>query len=142
MGRHFGGGDGTRLRELSYEVSGDGRPKQFCEFFGGKTLLAHTRDRLRPLFLHKNTFFVLNKAHRIYYRRELSDVRLGQKLVQPSNRGTAPAIALAVLEIMRRDPGGTIALFPSDHHFASPRFSARLSIGHCGSREFVKTGSC
>jgi len=111
------GGDGTRLRELSYEVSGDRRPKQFCEFFGGKTLLAHTRDRLRPLFLHKNTFFVLNKAHRIYYRRELSDVRLGQKLVQPSNRGTAPAIALAVLEIMRRDPGGTIALFPSDHHF-------------------------
>ena len=75
------GGDGTRLRELSYEVSGDRRPKQFCEFFGGKTLLAHTRDRLRPLFLHKNTFFVLNKAHRIYYRRELSDVRLGQKLV-------------------------------------------------------------
>ena len=111
------GGDGTRLRELSYEVSGDRRPKQFCEFFGGKTLLAHTRDRLRPLFLHKNTFFVLNKAHRIYYRRKLSDVRLGQKLVQPSNRGTAPAIALAVLEIMRRDPGGTIALFPSDHHF-------------------------
>src|SRR3989442_448766 len=109
------GGDGTRLRELSYEVSGDRRPKQFCEFFGGMNLFAPTPDRL--LFLHKNTLFVLNKAHRIYYRRELSDVRLGQKLVQPSNRGTAPAIALAVLEIMRRDPGGTIALFPSDHHF-------------------------
>jgi mannose-1-phosphate guanylyltransferase len=40
------GGDGMRLRELSYKVSGDRRPKQFCEFFGGKSLLAHTRDRL------------------------------------------------------------------------------------------------
>src|SRR5258707_13238406 len=108
------GGDGTRLRELSYRVSGDRRPKQFCEFFGGKTLLGHTRDRLRPLFLHKKTFFVLNKAHRIYYRREVSDVRLGQKLVQPSNRGPAPAVALAGLDIFRRDSPGQIALFPSD----------------------------
>jgi mannose-1-phosphate guanylyltransferase len=109
------GGDG--LRELSYEVSGDRRPKQFCEFFGGKSLLAHTRDRLHPLFLDKNTLFVLNDAHRMHYSSELSDVSLSQKLVQPSNRGTAPAIALAVLEIMQRDASGTIALFPSDHHF-------------------------
>jgi mannose-1-phosphate guanylyltransferase len=111
------GGDGTRLRELSYKVSGDRRPKQFCEFFGGKSLLAHTRDRLQSLFLDKNTLFVLNEAHRMYYCKELSDVPSSHKLAQPSNRGTAPAIALAVLEIVQRDPGGTIALFPSDHHY-------------------------
>src|SRR5580704_2385008 len=68
------GGDGTRLREFSYKVSGDRRPKQFCEFFGGKSLLAHTRDRLQPLLLDENTFFVLNHAHRVYYWRELADV--------------------------------------------------------------------
>jgi hypothetical protein len=51
------GGDGTRLHELSHKVSGDRRPKQFCEFFGGRSLLAHTRDRLQPLFLEKNTLF-------------------------------------------------------------------------------------
>src|SRR5436190_23638162 len=89
------GGDGTRLRELSFEVSGDHRPKQFCEFFGGKSLLAHTRDRLQPLFVGANTFFVLNDAHRRYYENELSDVPSSQKFVQPANRGTAPAIALA-----------------------------------------------
>ena len=43
------GGDGTRLRELSYSVSGDLRPKHFCEFFGGKGLLARARERLRPI---------------------------------------------------------------------------------------------
>jgi mannose-1-phosphate guanylyltransferase len=111
------GGDGTRLRELSYKVSGDRRPKQFCEFFGGKSLLAHTRDRLEPLFLDENTFFALNHAHRVYYWRELADVPSSQKLVQPLSRGTAPAIALAVLEIMGRDPDCTIAFFPSDHHY-------------------------
>jgi mannose-1-phosphate guanylyltransferase len=111
------GGDGMRLRELSYEVSGDRRPKQFCEFFGGKSLLGHTRDRLQPLFLNENTFLVLNHAHRVYYSRELADVPSTQKLIQPSNRGTAPAIALAVLEIVGRDPDCTIAFFPSDHHY-------------------------
>jgi mannose-1-phosphate guanylyltransferase len=111
------GGDGTRLRELSYRVSGDGRPKQFCEFFGEKSLLAHTRDRIQPLFLYETTLFVLTRAHSMYYYSELSDVPLGQKLEQPSNRGTAPAIALAVLEILRRDPDATIAFFPSDHHY-------------------------
>ncbi len=111
------GGDGTRLRELSYKFSGDRRPKQFCEFFGGKSLLAHTRDRLQPLFIDENTFFVLTHAHRMYYQRELVNVPPSQTLVQPSSRGTAPAIALAVLEIMGRDPDCTIALFPSDHHY-------------------------
>jgi mannose-1-phosphate guanylyltransferase len=77
------GGDGTRLREFSYKVSGDRRPKQFCEFFGGKSLLAHTRDRLEPLFPNENTFLVLNHAHRVHYGRELADVPSSQKLVQP-----------------------------------------------------------
>src|ERR1700752_2440727 len=98
------GGDGTRLRELTCKISGDRRPKQFCEFFGGKSLLAHTRDRLQPLFLGEDTLFVLNHAHRMYYGRELADVLSSQTLVQPLGRGTAPAIALAVLEIMGRDP--------------------------------------
>ena len=111
------GGEGTRLRELSYEFSGDRRPKQFCEFFGGKSLLAHTRDRLQPIFAAENTFFVLSHAHRMYYWRELADVPPSQTLVQPSSRGTAPAIALAVLEIIGRDPDCTIAVFPSDHHY-------------------------
>lgn len=116
------GGDGTRLRELTYEVSGDRRPKQFCAFFGGKSLLAHTRDRLRPLFLEDNTFFVLNRAHRKHYRTDLSSVQSRRKLIQPSNRGTAPAIVLAVLKILRLDPDATIAIFPSDHHYNENRF--------------------
>jgi hypothetical protein len=87
------------------------RPKQFCAFVGGRSLLAHTRERLQPLFLDENTVFVLNQAHRMYYWRELSDVPWIRKLVQPLNRGTAPAIALAVLEILQRDPEGTIAPF-------------------------------
>jgi mannose-1-phosphate guanylyltransferase len=51
------GGDGTRLQEFSFTVSGDRRPKQFSTFFGGKSLLAHTRERISPLFDEQNTLF-------------------------------------------------------------------------------------
>jgi len=33
------GGDGTRLQSLTLKIAGDRRPKQFCSFFGGETLL-------------------------------------------------------------------------------------------------------
>ena len=39
------GGDGTRLQSLTLKIAGDQRPKQFCSFFGGETLLAQTRAR-------------------------------------------------------------------------------------------------
>ena len=44
------GGDGTRLQSLTRKIDGDQRPKQFSKIFGGKSLLTHTRDRLRPIF--------------------------------------------------------------------------------------------
>jgi mannose-1-phosphate guanylyltransferase len=111
------GGDGMRLRELAYQASGDRRPKQFCSFFGGKTLLEHTRARLHPLFLEENTLLVLNRTHEAFYPKDLCCMSSRRKLIQPSNRGTAPAIALAVMEVLRRDPAATIAIFPSDHHY-------------------------
>lgn len=131
------GGDGKRLQELSYKVSGDRRPKQFCDFFGGKSLLSHTRERLEPLFFDEQTIFVLNHAHEAYYGRELSDVPSSRKLVQPANRGTAPAIAVSVLEILQRDPGATIAFFPSDHHyFESSIFQRTIDRGLALAQEY------
>jgi mannose-1-phosphate guanylyltransferase len=36
-------------------------------------------------------------------------------VVQPRNRGTAAGILLPLLSVLERDPGGRIALLPSDH---------------------------
>ncbi|MGH7474597.1 MAG: sugar phosphate nucleotidyltransferase, partial [Candidatus Methylomirabilales bacterium] len=38
-----------------------------------------------------------------------------QLLIQPSNRETAPGLLLPLLAIRGRDPGATVAIFPSDH---------------------------
>jgi mannose-1-phosphate guanylyltransferase len=131
------GGDGMRLQELSFLVSGDRRPKQFCSFFGGKSLLEHTRERLQPVFHEDNTLFALNRAHEIHYSRQLLDVPPNRKLVQPSNRGTAPAMAVSVLEILQRDPEATVAFFPSDHHYVTPRvFYSTIDRGLCLAKNY------
>ena len=50
------GGDGTRLRKLTRAVSGDDRPKQFCQILGDKTLLEQTQRRVDLLFKFDQTF--------------------------------------------------------------------------------------
>ena len=112
------GGDGTRLQELTRRISGDSRPKQFCEFFGGKSLLAHTRDRIAPVFHEERTLFVLTQAHEAFYRPELGDVQPERRVVQPENRGTAVAMALCLELIAQQDENALVSFFPSDHDYA------------------------
>jgi mannose-1-phosphate guanylyltransferase len=113
------GGDGTRLQELTYRVSGDTRPKQFCHFFGGKSLLGHTRERIGPLFHDEQTLFVLARAHEAYYRQELSMVPARNTIIQSANRGTAVALALCLHAIAQQDEDALVSFFPSDHYYSS-----------------------
>jgi mannose-1-phosphate guanylyltransferase len=113
------GGDGTRLQELTHKISGDSRPKQFCPFFGEKSLLDHTRERIAPLFHEDRTLFVLARAHQPYYRDQLAEVHNRRKIVQPLNRGTAVAMALCLHFIARQDEDALVAFFPSDHHYSN-----------------------
>jgi mannose-1-phosphate guanylyltransferase len=113
------GGDGTRLQELTYRISGDARPKQFCNFFGGKSLLGHTRERIGPLFDDEQTLFVLSRAHEAYYRRELAGVPARNTVIQSANRGTALALALCLHVVAQRDDDALVSFFPSDHYYAN-----------------------
>src|SRR5260370_27558317 len=68
------GGDGTRLQSLTFKIAGDSRPKQFCSFFGGESLLAQTRVRLESLIHVYRELFVLPPLHETYYRPEFTNV--------------------------------------------------------------------
>src|SRR5258708_36922993 len=112
------GGDGTRLQSLTHKIDGDGRPKQFSKIFGGKTLLTHTRDRLRPIFSDDQVGFVVIRSHERFYSNELSDVDASRIVAQPSNRGTGVAIIAALLQLLKSESGAIVGFFPSDHYFA------------------------
>jgi mannose-1-phosphate guanylyltransferase len=113
------GGDGTRLRALTRFVSGDDRPKQFCPLLGRRTLLAQTRLRIAACILPSRTVFALRKAHEPFYSRELEEVPPTQMVVQPSNRGTLPAILWSLLHVIQRDQHAAVAFFPSDHSYSN-----------------------
>lgn len=112
------GGDGTRLQSLTRKITGDFRPKQFCRLFGDRSLLGHTRKRLRPIFSDDRTVFVVTRDHEAFYMEELADAKASRVLTQPANRGTGVAIIAALLRILQCDPDAVVAIFPTDHYFA------------------------
>lgn len=113
------GGDGKRLLPLTRRITGDERPKQFCAVVGRKTLLDQTRDRVRRIVRPEHTAVVFTKAHERFYSNLAGDADRSQVLVQPFNRGTAPAIIYSLSRLHELDPDGVVAVFPSDHHFAN-----------------------
>ncbi|MGA2878121.1 MAG: sugar phosphate nucleotidyltransferase [Bryobacteraceae bacterium] len=121
------GGDGTRLRSLTQLISGEDRPKQFCQVYGGKTLLAQTRARLANAIHPERTAFVLVKTHEKFYRSELDDVEPRRLIVQPDNKGTTAAVICSLLRITALAGDPVVAFFPTDHHYSNEAgFSASV----------------
>jgi mannose-1-phosphate guanylyltransferase len=112
------GGDGARLKSLTRKIAGDERPKQFCAVLGQKTLLEETRNRSGLELACERTLYVLNRVHETYYAPILATEPTRNLVVQPSNRGTAPAILYSLLRIAKVDPAALVAFIPSDHYIS------------------------
>ena len=106
------GGDGTRLKKLTRIVSGDDRPKQFCSLFGEESLLDLARERAERTIHPEQILVQLTASHRAFYVEE-PGVRASQRIVQPTNRGTAPPILYSLLSIQQINDDAIVALFNS-----------------------------
>jgi mannose-1-phosphate guanylyltransferase len=112
------GGDGTRLRSLTRQIAGDERPKQFCSVLGKRTLLEETQGRVALEIAHERTLYVVNRLHEPYYGQIFRGEPAANLVVQPSNRGTAPAILYSLMRIATIDPEALVVFFPSDHYIS------------------------
>lgn len=110
------GGDGTRLRPLTTAIAGDARPKQFCAVLDGETLLERTRRRADRLVRGDRQAVVVTRAHERFYEPLVRDLAPGRLIVQPANRGTAPAIACSMLRILALAGDVPVVVMPSDHY--------------------------
>lgn len=112
------GGEGSRLKTLTKAITGDDRPKQFCPILRDKTLLDVTRDRVAIKLRPQDTYFSVTQKHANYFN-PLWSVRPEQRIIQPENKGTAPAILYSLMRLSADAPDATVAFFPSDHYFSS-----------------------
>ena len=111
-------GDDRRLSPLTQTLSGDDRPKQFSAIIGGETLLRQTQRRVSRLIKQWQTLLVLTRTQERFYADTVAGAPPASLVVQPQNRGTAPAILYSLMRVREMDPGAFVSFFPSDHHFS------------------------
>ncbi len=115
------GGEGLRLRPLTYKICGDDRPKQYVPLFEGRSLLGQTLDRTGLIIPRTRTAVVTVRSHSRYLSGEFAATGSPHVLVQPDDRGTAAGVLFPAQWVAWRDPQSTVAIFPSDHFVLEER---------------------
>ena len=106
------GGIGSRFWPMSTPEC----PKQFVDALGtGRTFIQMTVDRFKGLIPAENVWVVTSQAYREQVMEQLPEVPVGNILLEPCRRNTAPCIAYASWRIKSIDPKATIVVSPSDH---------------------------
>jgi mannose-1-phosphate guanylyltransferase len=116
------GGRGTRFWPRSRRANA----KQVLKFFGERSLIQQTVDRLRPVLPADRIWVLTNDHLRSEIVRQLPEVPKRQILAEPAQRNTAPAIGLAAHILESIDPEAVMGVFPSDALIARPRDYLRL----------------
>lgn len=109
------GGEGSRLLSLTRKISGDDRPKQFCALLGEESLIEQTLRRVALGVEPRLTLVTVTRDHERFYGPVLASQPARNLVVQPRNRGTAPAILYSLLRLAEMAPQSQVAIFPSDH---------------------------
>src|SRR5271170_5791363 len=116
------GGRGTRFWPRSRRA----HAKQVLKFFGDRSLIQQTVDRLRPVLPPERIWILTNDHLRAEIVRQLPEVPARQILAEPAQRNTAPAIGLAAHILYSLDPDAVMGVFPADHVIGKPREYLRL----------------
>ena len=111
------GGRGTRF----WPRSRRSQAKQVLKFFGERSLIQQTVDRLTKLIPSDRIWVLTNDHLRAEIIKQLPEVPARQILAEPAQRNTAPAIGLAAHLIQAVDPDAVMGVFPSDHVIGNPR---------------------
>jgi len=104
------GGKGERLWPKSRVAT----PKHLQAIVGRRTMLQQTVDRLDGLVPSARIYVVTAEAQRAQVLEQLPQLEPANVLGEPAGRNTAPAIALAVAALSKRDPAATMMSLHAD----------------------------
>jgi mannose-1-phosphate guanylyltransferase/mannose-6-phosphate isomerase len=108
------GGSGTRLWPVSRELY----PKQLVRFIGSDSLIQSTIKRLSPVLDSSRVKIVCGREHSLEISRHMKSIGIsadGNVISEPCGRNTAPAILLALFDILRSEADAILCIFPADH---------------------------
>nr|WP_298174701.1 mannose-1-phosphate guanylyltransferase/mannose-6-phosphate isomerase [uncultured Pseudomonas sp.] len=106
------GGSGSRLWPLSRKQY----PKQFLALTGDDTLFQQTIKRLAFEGMQAPVL-VCNKEHRFIINDQLKAQKLASQalILEPFGRNTAPAVAIAALQLVAQGRDELLLILPADH---------------------------
>ncbi len=123
------GGSGTRFWPLSRERF----PKQLLRIIGEETLIQQTVRRLLRSMGAERIVVVTNDHQADSIKLQLAEWKeaISDNIIcEPEGRNTAPAIGLAALQLLRRDPEAVMVVLPADHVIAQPaKFQQAVRLG-------------
>ncbi len=106
------GGSGERFWPLSRKA----RPKQLLKLFSNSTMLEETLRRLDGITPPERVLILTNREQEAAVRELTQGLLPPENIVaEPTKRDTAPAIALAVGWVARRDRSAAMIVLPADH---------------------------
>jgi mannose-1-phosphate guanylyltransferase/mannose-6-phosphate isomerase len=107
------GGSGTRLWPLSRAAL----PKQLLPLLSEQTLFQETVSRVVNMPEAAPPLVICNEEHRFMIAEQLRELQVQPSAIflEPVGRNTAPAVAIAALDVIRREPDGLMLVLPADH---------------------------
>ena len=105
------GGVGKRFWPLSRKK----HPKQLLDIVGNNSMLNLTIERLNTLSGLDHIFILTNREQAKMIMNQNPALTEDNFIIEPAGRNTAPAIGLAAMHLLSKDPNAIMGLFPADH---------------------------
>ena len=109
------GGQGTRLWPMSRARV----PKQMLPLLDSDSMFQTSIKRIAPRFAPEDIFVVTARDYAPELRREAPQIPGENFIIEPYGKNTAPALALALAYIQKRNPKATIAILTADHYISN-----------------------